>query len=277
MFAPFILSFREILEIGLLVSLIFTYLSRANLRHLMRYVWAGIGSGALVSGAVGVALWFFYGGLPEEYEKLFAGSASLLAAIVLTTVLFWLAKHRGDLLKQKLQTHVDAFTEKEAVGGVFLFSFLIVVREGVEVVLFLLSFMITNPAQTAVGAVLGTATAVALSCALFWFGKQIDIKKIFYYSSLLIVLSVAGMLGYGVHELIEYFALQGHSFGWLSQFAYNLNVPNESVWSHKGLIGSPLAVFFGYSTKMEWGRLLVQLVYLAVFIPLTVATYRTKK
>lgn len=276
MFASYVLSFREILEIGLLVSLIFMYLSRANMNALMRYVWFGIASGMAVSVALGTAIWAFFGELSEEYATIFEASVSFLAAVVLTLILFWLAKHRGDIFKQKLQKHVDAFTEKEAVGGIFLFSFLVVVREGIEVVLFLLSFIIANPVGAIFGASFGATTAIMLSFALFRFGKHIDIKKIFYWSSLLIVLIVSGMLGAGTHELIEYLALHGHNLGMFSQFAYNLNIPDESVWSQKGIFGAPLAIFFGYSSKMEWGRLLAQLFYLAIFVPLTIQVYRKK-
>jgi len=31
---------------------------------------------------------------------------------------------------------------------------------------------------------------------------------------------------------------------------------------------------FGYSVKMEWGRVLVQLTYMSIFLPLTVLLYK---
>ncbi|MCK9351687.1 MAG: FTR1 family protein [Candidatus Paceibacterota bacterium] len=276
MFAPFVLSFREILEIGLLSILIITYLSRAGLGHLVKYVWHGIIGGAVISVILGAIAWQVFGGLPEPYEKLFEAVASVIAAVVLTVVFFWLARHRGDLLEQKLQKHVDAFKEREAISGIFFFAFLVVLREGLEIVLFLFPYLIKDPANTILGFSAGTFTALVLSFAMYRYGTHIDVNKIFYYSSLIIVLIVAGMLGYGVHEFIEFLAFRGIEIGWLGQFVYDLHIPSSSIWSHKGILGAPFAILFGYSTKMEWARLLIQIAYLSIFIPLTVRMYRQR-
>jgi high-affinity iron transporter len=269
------LSFREVLEIGLLSSLILTYLSRAQMGYLTRYVWLGIVSGVVASTIVGVLLWTLYGGLPEAYETLFESLTLFLAAGVLTWVLFWLAKHRNDLLKKTLQKHVDAFSERKAVGGIFILAFLMVFREGIEIVLFLLPFFISAPAETFVGTLLGATIAAGLSCTFFLFGTYINLKKVFYYSSLVIVLIVAGMVGSGTHELIEFLSLHGTTLGWFGDFAYRLSISSDSIWSHKGVVGLLFAFLFGYTSEMEWGRLLVQVSYMAVFIPKTVGMYRT--
>ncbi|MCK5414524.1 MAG: FTR1 family protein, partial [Thermoplasmata archaeon] len=93
-------------------------------------------------------------------------------------------------------------------------------------------------------------------------------------SSILLVLLAAGLVGYGVHELLEYGEVVGAQVGWVGDSAYQLDVPKDSPFHHKGTVGSVFAVMFGYTVKMEWARVIVHVAYLAVFLPLVVIAYK---
>jgi len=142
------------------------------------------------------------------------------------------------------------------------FTFIVVFREGLETVLFLTPFATQDLSGTLLGLILELTGALCLAHLIYGIGMKIDLRTFFYYSSMLLIFVAAGLLGYGTHELIEFAREEGFSLGWSAQTAYDLKIPKESIWSHKGAIGSAFAVLFGYSTKMEWGRLILQLGYL---------------
>jgi len=117
-------------------------------------------------------------------------------------------------------------------------------------------------------------TSLIFSYIVFVAGMKINIRKFFYFTSILLILLAGGLAGYGAHELTEYLNHAGVELGWLGDYAYVLNIPSDSPLHHKGLIGSILAVMFGYAVKAEWIRVIIHLVYLAVSLPLGVKIYR---
>ncbi len=154
------------------------------------------------------------------------------------------------------------------------FAFVAVFREGLETVLFLTPFLVADAMATVSGLLLGTATSLALACGIFVAGMKINLRRFFYLSSILLVLLAGGLAGYGTHELIEYTGPV--AWGTLGQPVYNLNIPSDNLFHHKGVIGSVLSVMFGYTIQAEWARLLVHIGYLATAIPLVIIVYRKK-
>ena len=66
----------------------------------------------------------------------------LVAALFVSSLLIWMWK-AGKTLKQRMETRLQAVTSGRAGAGLFLFSFLMVFREGVEAVLFLFALSAT--------------------------------------------------------------------------------------------------------------------------------------
>jgi len=66
----------------------------------------------------------------------------------------------------------------------------------------------------------------------------------------------------------------GAQVGWIGEDAYQLDIPKDSPFHHKGTVGSVFAVMFGYSVKMEWARVIIHVAYLAIFLPLVFIAYR---
>ncbi|MCE4621068.1 MAG: FTR1 family protein [Desulfurococcales archaeon] len=258
MLGQFVIMLREAFEAALIIAIILAYLRRSGLTAYTKGVWLGVSLSIIVSILIGVAVMLFYGAVWKK--ELFEAIASYLAVAVLTSVIYWMAI-KGNQMKAYVEERVSRAASSLALAAV---TFVIVFREGVETVLFLTPFMTSNPVDTIIGLILGLASALGLAYAMYAMGVRIDLRKFFYYSSLILVLVASGLLGYGTHEFIEYLEDEGVDLGWLAEEAYDLGIPEDSIWSHKGAIGSLFAVLTGYSTSMEWGRILVQLPYLIV-------------
>ncbi|NJE31355.1 FTR1 family protein [Thermococcus sp. 18S1] len=263
----FLITFREALEAAIIVAIIIAYLRRTNRANQIKDVWIGTALSVGVSVLLGIGILKFYGGLAEK--ELFEGIASYLAVIVLTTMIYWMAT-KGKDIRAEIESKVSRSIAPLALIG---FTFIVVFREGLETVLFLTPFMTQNLTGTLLGLVAGLAGALMLAYLIYGVGMRIDLRRFFYYSSILLVFVAAGLAGYGTHELIEWAEEEGYSLGMLAVTAYDLGIPSESIWHHKGAIGSVFAVLFGYSVSMEWGRVLVQFGYLITALYLVLRAY----
>jgi len=273
MIGQYLITFREVLEAALIVTIIFAYFNRSNRGHLKKYVWQGTILAIIVSSIIAIAVAILYGGLSSADAKLFEGVAAIIAVIVLTTMIIWMSL-KGSNLKNEISEKVSQTVEKGTIVGLIAFSFIVVFREGFETVLFLIPFGAIDAAGTIIGAFLGIFSALLISYMIYKIGLKIDLGKFFYLSSVLLILLAAGLLGYGVHEILSYQNAIGADTGWLGVYAFDLGIEKGSLFHHKGAVGSIFAVMFGYSVKMEWGRIIAHSTYLIIFLPLTIIAYR---
>ena len=271
MLGQYLITFREVLEAALITSIVLAYLVRTGRRPLSRYIWLGVFSATLVSIFFGVSIWTVYGTLSKSFQALFEGLAALIAVVVLSSMIYWMAT-KGRELKTQVEDRVEAILTRGATLGLVSFAFIIVFREGLETVLFLTPFLVTDARDTVTGLFLGTLTSLALAYGIFIVGMNVNIRRFFYFTSLLLVLLAGGLVGYGVHELIEYTG--PNMWGWLGHVAYNLDISMGNIWHHKGVVGSIFAVMFGYTVQAEWVRLIAHFAYLVITLPLVIWTYR---
>ncbi|MDH5483159.1 MAG: FTR1 family protein [Candidatus Bathyarchaeota archaeon] len=269
----FLLAFREALEAALITAIILAYLKRTGRSLLSKYVWYGVYVAMGASVVIGIFVWLLYGSLTGSTKALFEGVAALFAVFVISSMIYWMAS-KGRELRNEVEQRVKDIVTRGATLALTSFSFIVTFREGLETVLFLTPFLVDDAASTFVGAFLGVVGSIILAYAMFVVGMRINMHKFFYFTSILLVLLAGGLVGYGVHELVEYTG--SASWGWLGQPAYNLNIPSDSAFHHKGVVGSVFAVMFGYTVNAEWARVLVHLAYLAIAIPLIVWVYRKK-
>ncbi|WP_042699689.1 FTR1 family iron permease [Thermococcus sp. PK] len=263
----FLITFREALEAAIIVAIIIAYLKRTGREKQIKDVWTGVGLSVLASVILGGAILKIYGGLEEK--ELFEGIASYLAVVVLTSMIYWMAT-KGRNIKAEIESKVSEAISPLALIG---FTFIVVFREGLETVLFLTPFATQDLVGALTGLLVGIVGALALSYLIYGVGMRINLRTFFYYSSILLVFVAAGLAGYGTHELIEWAEEEGMHLGFIEEPAYDLGIPKESVFHHKGAIGSIFAVLFGYSVKMEWGRVIVQFGYLIFGLYLVLRAY----
>lgn len=260
---PFIITFRESLEAALIIGIIAAYLKKTDKNKLTKYLHVGTAAAIIASIALGAVLASLYGSLDGLSEKLFEGTAAIAAAGVLTYMIFWMAKNSRNI-KERLQKKIDSAASTGYVIGIILIAFVAVFREGVETVLFLTATGIQNPVGTLLGAVVGIILVVVITLLMFKKIYHLDIKKFFQYSSILLIIFAAGLLGYGIHEYMEIADHMKIDMGILSHAAYDINPPAASVFHEKGAVGSVLASLVGYDGNPEWLRIIAYLAYWVV-------------
>ncbi len=276
MLGQYLITFRETFEAILIISIILAYLARTGRKSFSRYVWYGVYLSLFLSIILGVFVWFVYGTLPKTLQVLFEAITAFIAVVVLSSMIYWMAA-KGKYIKKEIEQRIEAVTTRSTAFGLISISFVVVFREGVETVLFLMPFLLNDTVGTIVGMILGSITSIIFAYAIFVTGIKISIRKFFYFTSVLLILLAGGLAGYGTHELMEYLKLSGINLGWLAENAYVLNISSDSPLHHKGLIGSIFAVMFGYTVKAEWTRIIVHGLYLAIALPLTIIVYRKQE
>jgi len=199
--SAFLIALREGVEAALVVGIILVYLSRTGRQSLARFVWYGVAAAAALSLAVAVALerW-------RVSQDGFEGLMLLVASVFVVTMIVWMnrvARH----LKKEIELKVETYAAKagRAAGlGIFLFVFLMVLREGAELALILRAVELSSEGlQTWIGTIIGIAVAVAVGLFFFKGTLRVPLHRFFAATSVILVLVAFQLALTGLHELSE--------------------------------------------------------------------------
>ena len=155
MIASFFLSLREGLEAALIIGVLLGALSKLERPDFRSSIWMGTGLAIGVSIVVGTVLNVIGASFEGRAEEIFEGVAMLSAAVILTWAILWMQSQARSVSKQ-LESDVHKAVLKGSKTALLSLAFLAVIREGVELALFLLAVQqTTSPLQTLSGALLG--------------------------------------------------------------------------------------------------------------------------
>jgi high-affinity iron transporter len=256
---------REGVEAALIVSIILAYLARTGNARQFGRIWVGTAAAAALSLAIGVAVFATTRELPSPYEQLFEAATMLIAAAVVTWMLFWMRRAAAGV-KGELQARVDRALTDGSAWALAALAFTAVIREGIETSLFLVGQ--ANSAEAGAGSVLigalvGLAIAVLLGYGFYRGSRRINLATFFRWTGIALVFIAAGLLSRAVHELIEVGVI---TVG--TQAAYDLTsvLPHEEEAGN--LLGQSLRALFGYSANPEVSTLVVHVTYLVAVLGL---------
>src|SRR5205823_10183042 len=89
----FIVTLREGFEASLIIGLILAYLVKTGqAQHHARPVWLGVIAAGGLSALIGAILFIAVGELEGSAEQIYEGTAMMLAASVLTWMVFWMRR-----------------------------------------------------------------------------------------------------------------------------------------------------------------------------------------
>ena len=114
MYPAFILTLREALEVVLIIGIVLTTLRTSHRTHLQGYVWSGTVAGVVLSVVIALGLNLFGTRLEGDAEEIFEGTMMLLAAMVLTWMIFWM-QSQSSQLSQHLHQQIQAAGHEEHV------------------------------------------------------------------------------------------------------------------------------------------------------------------
>jgi high-affinity iron transporter len=258
---------REGVEAALILAIICAYLARTGNRRHFPKIFAGAGLAVVLSALLGIAIYVTVGSFQEPYEQLFEAATLILAAGVVTWMLFWM-RRQASSVKGELQAAVDrALTDGSATALAFL-AFVAVIREGVETSLFLVGQAATASASggaiwVLVGALIGLMIAAVLGVGFYHGSRRLNLATFFRWTGVALVFIAAGLLGHAVHELIEIGVI---TFGTQTLFDVYAILPHDEEGG--SLIGQFLAALFGYTSTPEITTFVVWLSYVVVVLTL---------
>ncbi len=200
MFESFLITFREGLEAFLIVAITLAYLRKTNRSDLSRFVYMGIGVSLLVSAVAG-----YYFGLAANQSLIEGALAMVAGALVasMTVHMMRTAKTIRSDIHQRLEIH-SSKNALEAAIGIFLFTVLMISREGMETAMMLGSLNGTMQSSSLIlGAISGILVAGAIG--ILWVANShlINIKRFLQVTGVFLVFFAVHLFFYGFHELTE--------------------------------------------------------------------------
>ena len=219
MLNSFIIVLREGFESFLLVAVILAYLNKSGQRWLNPPVYLAIAVALAASGGLAYLLYAgiddatiesifgtFIGGYVSQFfanEALREAVLGAIAVVMVGTLVIHMWRSGPKIqqrMREKLSTVSSNSSRIAAVLGVFLFTFLMITREGMETALLLMQVKDSNVIN---GALLGLAAAILFAIGWAKFGHLINVKRFFQVTSIFLLLFMLQVAIYSFHEFTE--------------------------------------------------------------------------
>jgi len=253
MLSSLFLSLREGLEAALVIGIVLATLKKIKRPVLIRWVWAGAVSAGLLAVVIGVLLNQIGISLEGKAEQLFEGFTLLAAAGLLTWMVLWMQR-RSRGLQQEMESRVSLTLTRSARLGIFSLIFFAVLREGLELALFLLAVRFNaGQMNVLVGVLLGLGLSALLGWVFFTLSERLTLRGFFQVTNTLLILFAAGLVGLAVHEFNE--------AGWIPAVI-------DPVWDLSPILdegstlGGILKALFGYQANPSLSSIISYIGYL---------------
>jgi high-affinity iron transporter len=232
-----LLSFREGLEAALIIGIVFGALYKTGRSDLSRPLWAGVVSALVVSLVSALLLHAIDKELEGTAEQIFEGATLLLASGILTWMVLWMHRQSVSMISN-LEGRITRAAAVGGSGALFFLAFIAVVREGIELALYLTATSLTyGGIQTLVGTSIGIIAAGILGYLIFTTTLRLNLQRFFQVTTVVLVLFAAGLIAHSVVEFNE--------AGIIPAIVSPLWNLNPLISDHSAL-GTILSTLFGY-------------------------------
>src|SRR5579863_7310547 len=198
MLRAFIITLREGVEAALIVGITLAYLNKIGRADLRKSVFAALA--AAFVGSLGVAALL---ARTQWNQDIFEGWIMLAAAFFVVTMIIFMMK-TGRKMKGDIEGKVSSLATESSRFGLFLFVFLMVLREGVETVL-ILSAVSLNSSElySFLGTLAGVIVAIAFGVMFVKGSVRINLQKFFRVTTAILFFVAFQLVISGLHELSE--------------------------------------------------------------------------
>jgi high-affinity iron transporter len=201
MLQAFIITLREGLEAFLIVAISLAYLRKSGRQQLVSAVHWGIAASVLLS--IGASILF----QRASNQALWEGVLALTAAVLVASLIVHMWRH-ARTIKRDIEHRLSVSAAQmgiQAAAGVFLFTLLMITREGMETAL--LMGTLVAQGSGAMNLLLGAALGVTAAAAMAWlwskYGHRVNLALFFQVTAVFLAVFVVQLFIYGFHELTE--------------------------------------------------------------------------
>ena len=198
MLQAFIVTLREGVEAALIVGITLAYLAKIGRPELRKPVFAALISAFV--GSIGIAILL---SRTQWNQDIFEGWIMLIAAFFVITMIIFMMK-TGRALKGQIEGKVGLLAGRNAAFGLFLFVFLMVLREGVETVLILGAVSLNSTELLSfLGTLSGVIVAIVFGVMFVKGSVRVNLQKFFRVTTVILFFVAAQLIISGLHELSE--------------------------------------------------------------------------
>ena len=200
MLEALVIVLREGVEAALVLAIVLSYLQKSGRAALTPWVYAGMGLALLGSVAGAITL----NRLHLDSEAI-EGPLMLVGAVFVITLVWWMNRSAKGL-KKEIEAKVEVVSARgdEAGWGVLAFATFMILREGIETVLFLAATSLSSKGLgQMIGAGLGLALAAAFAFFLIRGSLRVDIGRFFRITTIVLYVLAFQLIVGGFHELAE--------------------------------------------------------------------------
>ena len=198
MLQAFIVTLREGVEVVLIIGITLAYLTKIGRADLRRSVFAGLA--AAFVGSIAAAVLVSRLSLNQDIVE---GWVMLAAAFFVITMIIFMMR-TGKKMKGEIEGRLRSLTSRGSRIGMFLFVFLMILREGVETVLTLAGVTLNSTElMTFIGTLLGVGAAVTFGVMFVKGSVRINLQKFFKVTTVILWFVAAQLVISGLHELSE--------------------------------------------------------------------------
>jgi high-affinity iron transporter len=149
------------------------------------------------------AAWLFQ---RASNQALWEGVLALVAAVLVASLIIHMWRH-AKKMKREIETHLEQSalqTGMKAFAGVFLFTLLMITREGMETAMLMGTLLFQVRAVDVItGAAAGTVCAAILASLWSRYGHRVNLGLFFQVTAVFLAVFVVQLLIYGFHEMTE--------------------------------------------------------------------------
>jgi high-affinity iron transporter len=198
MLQAFIVTLREGVEAALIVGITLAYLGKIGRTDLRKSVFAALGAAFLGSIAVAVLVSRF-----SLNQDIVEGWVMLAAAFFVITMIIFMMR-TGKKMKGEIESKLSSMAGNSSRVGVFVFVFLMILREGAETVLTLSAVTLnSSELMSFLGTLAGVLAAVAFGVMFVKGSIRINLQKFFRVTTVILWFVAAQLVISGLHELSE--------------------------------------------------------------------------
>ena len=232
---------RESIEAMLVIGILYTWLkNQSDTGNAMRFLWGGVMAGIVLAIGLAFIMLKVQSELASEGLEYFQIVIVLIAAALITQMVFWMRRH-GRTLKRDLESGMQRAHEQANWWGMAALAAIAVGREGAETVIFLYGTGLVRTSNEIIPFILSATGGFVLAFLTFWVLSRgiryFSWKLFFRFSEILLLLLAAALLVDGVDHMI--------GLGWLPALM-------DPVWDSSFLLddntrlGGVIAAFSGY-------------------------------